>query len=134
MKRNKLIYWISTGLLSVMMVFSGVAYFTDPKAIEGFQNLGFPSYFRIELGIAKILGAIVLIAPFIPALLKNFTYAGFAIVFASAFITHLAIGDPFSTAAAPLIFLAVSGVSFYFFHKLQSGSSAIVDKSEITKA
>lgn len=123
MKRNKLIYWIITGLLSAMMVFSGFAYFTDPKAIEGFQHLGFPSFFRIELGIAKILGAIVLILPFVPAVIKNFTYAGFAIVFASAFITHLAVGDPFSNAAAPLVFLIVVGVSYYFFHKIQAKTS-----------
>ena len=123
MKRDKMIYWISTGLLSAMMVFSGVAYFTDPKVIEGFQHLGFPSFFRIELGIAKIAGAVVLALPFVPALIKNFTYAGFAIVFASAFITHLAVGDPFSNAVAPLVFLIVAGVSFYFFQKLQAKTS-----------
>jgi hypothetical protein len=56
-------------------------------------HLGFPDYFRIELGAGKLLGAIALILPFVPRKVKEFAYAGFTIIFVSAFIAHLASGD-----------------------------------------
>lgn len=128
MKRNTVLYWVSTGLLSAMMLFSGYSYFTDPKAIEGFQHLGFPSYFRVELGIAKIIGAIVLVLPFVPSFVKNFTYAGFAIVFTSAIITHISMGDPTANAVAPLVFLIVLAASYFYYHRV-SGTSLIRAKN-----
>jgi len=84
---------------------------------EAFVHLGFPSYFRIELAIAKILGAIVLILPSIPKQLKEFAYFGFAITLVSAFIAHLSSGDPFSVAFMPLVFLVILVVSYIYFHK-----------------
>ena len=32
------------------MVFSAVSYFTNPMVAQGFHHLGFPDYFRQELG------------------------------------------------------------------------------------
>jgi hypothetical protein len=82
-----------------------------------FVHLGFPSYFRIELAIAKILGAIVLILPLIPNRLKEFAYTGFAITFVSAFIAHISSGDPVSVALMPVVFLVILVVSYIYFHK-----------------
>jgi len=89
MKKNKIIFWITTGLVSAMMLFSAYSYLTNEVMKSGFVHLGFPSYFRIELAVAKILGVIVLILPLIPNRLKEFAYTGFAITFISAFIAHL---------------------------------------------
>jgi hypothetical protein len=55
MNKNKIIYWTSTGLVSAMMLMSAVMYFTMPEAKEGFAHAGFPDYFRIELGTAKLV-------------------------------------------------------------------------------
>jgi len=102
-----------------MMSFSAFLYITKPEMKEGFHQMGFPDYFRIELAIAKLLGAVVLLAP-LPSRLKEWAYAGFAITFISAFIAHVAGGDPAGKAAAPIIFLAILSVSYIFWHRLSS--------------
>ena len=56
MKKLKITYWITTVLFSVMMLFSATMYFTSPEMAQTFEHLGFPDYFRVELGIAKIIG------------------------------------------------------------------------------
>jgi hypothetical protein len=57
-----------------------------------FTHLGFPAYFRVELSWAKLIGVALLLAP-VPARLKEWAYAGFAITLASALIAHLSVGD-----------------------------------------
>ncbi|MNK64151.1 hypothetical protein D3C87_833850 [compost metagenome] len=109
-------YWISTALVSLMMVFSAYSYFANPEVKQGFQHVGFPDYFRVELGVAKLLGAIVLLVP-IKGLIKEWAYAGFTIVFVSASIAHLASGDTIGHASAPLIFLAVLALSYFAYHQ-----------------
>jgi len=120
MKKNKIIYWISTAILALMMLFSAYSYFSNEEVKAGFVHLGFPDYFRIELGTAKLLGALILLIPAIPAVFKQFAYAGFAITFISAFIAHMAAGDAFSHAVMPLIFLAILGVSWFYFNKISN--------------
>ena len=114
MSKNKIIFWATTGLVAAMMLFSGVAYFTSPDMKAAFGHLGFPDYFRVELGVLKILGAFVLLLPMIPAKIREFAYFGFGLVFISAVYSHLSIGDDISEAIAPLVFLAILTVSYIY--------------------
>jgi DoxX-like family len=59
---------------------------------EASTRLGFTDYFRVELAWAKLLGAVLLLAP-VPARLKEWAYAAFAITLGSALIAHLSIGE-----------------------------------------
>ena len=59
---------------------------------EASTRLGFTDYFRVELAWAKLLGAVLLLAP-VPARLKEWAYAAFAITFGSALIAHLSMGS-----------------------------------------
>lgn len=115
---KKIIYWSITGIVSALMLFSGFAYFTSPEVAEGFAKMGFADFFRIELGTAKIVGAIVWLIPTVPGRIREWTFAGFAITFISAFIAHLAIGDPLSVAAFPLIVLILLAVSHFLYLKV----------------
>lgn len=99
------------------MLFSAFGYFANEEMKAAFIHLGFPGYFRIELAIAKIIGALVLLIPFIPKEIKDMAYVGFAITFISAFIAHISSGDPISVAIMPLIFLAILLVSFVYNNK-----------------
>lgn len=117
MKRNKIIYWSSTSIISALMLFSGYAYLTDLEMKSAFTHLGFPDYFRIELAVAKILGAFVLLIPAIPTKIKEAAYYGFALTFISASIAHFFSGDPLATAIMPLIFLTVISISYIYFQK-----------------
>ncbi len=117
MKKNMIIYWTSTAIVAGMMLFSGFSYLTNEEMKGAFVHLGFPSYLRVELATAKILGALVLIFPMIPSTIKQFAYFGFAITFVSAFLAHVSVGDSANRAAMPLIFLAILGVSYFYNQK-----------------
>jgi hypothetical protein len=62
MKTIKTTYWTVTGVTALGLLFSSYSYFTSPQMAATFQHLGFPSYFRIELAVAKLFGVIVLLA------------------------------------------------------------------------
>jgi uncharacterized membrane protein len=109
-------YWTSTGILALFVLFSGVMYFVADGPAASFDRLGFPDYFRVQLGIAKIVGGMALLAP-LPRWLKEWTYAGFAIDFVSALIAHLAVGDPLTAAALPLIALTLLLISYVYYHR-----------------
>jgi hypothetical protein len=116
MKAIKITYWTTTALLAAMMTFSAYAYLTQPEIKQGFRHLGFPDYFRVELAIAKLLGAVVLLVP-LASRLKEWAYAGFAITFVSAFVAHTALADPVSSRVGPVIALVLLAVSYLTYHK-----------------
>ena len=117
MNKNNVIFWVSTGLFSAMMLLSGFMYFTSGEAKSGLAHLGFPDYFRIELGTAKLLGALALLIPNLSKSVKLFAYAGFAINLVSAAIAHAASGDTVQAVITPLIFLGVLGASYLYYIK-----------------
>jgi len=119
MKKNKIIYWITTGIIGLMMLFSGSQYFINPKVVESFVHFGFPNYFRIELGLAKLIGALVLLIPQIPTRIKEWAYAGFGIVFISASIAHYNNGDPMANIISPFVFLVILAISNIYLHKVK---------------
>ena len=107
-----ILYWAVTGLFCLQMSFTAYAQLTFPQVAEAFAHLGFPDYFRVQLSWAKIVGVVVLLAP-LPARLKEWAYAGFAIDIASAVIAHVAVGDgpqAWGWAAATGVLWAVSYV------------------------
>lgn len=112
--KNKLIYWTTTGIVAGMMIFAAFNYLTNPEIDQGFRHLGFPGYFRIELAIAKIAGAIALLVPYIPHRMKEWAYAGFGIVFVSASLAHFSSGDGLTAAVSPLVFLAILSISYRY--------------------
>ena len=85
-------FWIVTALFCLQIAFTAYAQLTLPQVAEAFTHLGFPAYFRVELALAKLLGVVLLLAP-VPARLKEWAYAGFAITLGSALIAHFAVGD-----------------------------------------
>lgn len=116
MKAIKITYWATTVIVTIMMIYSAYAYLTQDAMVQAFHHLGYPDYFRVELAIGKVLGAILLISP-VPARIKEWVYAGFIITFVSAFIAHSASGDPVNYRVMPLIFLALLITSYFTYHK-----------------
>src|SRR5262245_5788662 len=75
---SALVYWIATTLFCLQMSFTAYAQLRLPQVAATFVRLGFPDYFRVELSWAKLIGVILLLVP-VPARLKEWAYAGFAI-------------------------------------------------------
>ncbi|RKR80115.1 DoxX-like protein [Mucilaginibacter gracilis] len=118
MKIQKITYWIATGLLVLGMLATFANYFFNPDFKKIFAHLGFPDWFRVELGIAKLLGAFAVAIPAVPARVKEWAYFGFLLSFSSAVIAHYNAGDPVFNMVAPLIMLLVLVVSYISFHKV----------------
>ena len=116
MKATKITYWVTTAIVSIMMFYTAYAYLTQDAMVQAFHHLGYPDYFRVELAIGKVLGAILLIVP-VSAKIKEWVYAGFVITFVSAFIAHTASGDPVNYRVMPVIFLVLTLVSYFTYHK-----------------
>ena len=118
-KAKTIVYWIVTALFCLQMSFTAYAQLRLPQVAEAFTHLGFPAYFRVELSWAKLLGVVLLLAP-VPARLKEWAYAGFAINLASALIAHLSVGDgpeAWGWAAATGV---LWGLSYFFWRRLQA--------------
>lgn len=115
-------YWIITALFCLEMSFT--AYYelmSLPQAAQAFTRLGFSAdAFRIELSWAKVLGVLALIVPVVPARLKEWAYAGFAINLVSAIIAHLSIHDRPAALAPSTITSVLWGLSFYFWRRMQA--------------
>ncbi len=75
------------------MSFTAYAQLQLPQVAGAFAHLGYPAYFRIELSWAKLAGVAALLVPMVPARLKEWAYAGFAMTLVSALVAHLAVGD-----------------------------------------
>ncbi len=103
-------YWVSTFLFAAMMAMSATMYLTQPTMAAAFAHLGFPPYFRVELGVAKLLGVVALLAP-VPARVTEWAYAGFGITLVSAVVAHSTVDGP-AKAAAPLVAFALLAVSY----------------------
>ncbi|HVM89065.1 MAG TPA: DoxX family protein [Puia sp.] len=124
MKKIKTIYWTATILAMLTGATPAFMYFTSPKFIEGYRHLGFPDYFRIELGVAKILGMLVILIPTIAARVKEWAYVGFAITFTSGIIAHGIVDGP-SVAFFPVIPLVFLVVSYIYFQELRTSQLSI---------
>lgn len=109
-RAGTIVYWVVTALFCLWMAFTAYAQLKVPAVAEAFKALGFPGYFRVELSWAKFLGIAVLLFPF-PGRIKEWAYAGFAIVLVSAFTAHLSMGQGAAQwlwAPVAFVLLAVS--------------------------
>src|SRR6266516_246296 len=116
MKKDKIIYWTTTIIVAAVMLGSAYYFAFVDNAKNAFAHLGLPGYFRTELSIAKVLGALAILIPGIPARIKEFAYAGLTIVLVSAIIAHASSGDGIASLD-PLFFLSMLVVSYLYYYK-----------------
>ncbi|CAN5455828.1 hypothetical protein BH11BAC2_BH11BAC2_09830 [soil metagenome] len=122
MKKTKTLYWIFTGLISLMLFGSAIPdVLSSEIAVKGMHtDLGYPIYFIPFIGVAKILGVIAIIIPGYPRV-KEWAYAGLAFDLIGATYSIIAIGgtpDQWGFMAIPLILLSLSYI--YYHKKLQA--------------
>lgn len=108
-----------TIMLALIFAVSAITYIASEVLITAFADLGFPSYFRIELAIAQILGSIALVFP-VGRMLKEWTYAGFAFTLISASLAHWARSDELSKILIPLIILILLLISYRSYRRMKA--------------
>lgn len=112
MKNIPLGYWIPTALFALAITGSGVInLLSPPEILAAMDHLHYPAWFGKWLGLWKLAGAIVVLAPGLPRL-KEWATAGFTIALSSAAVSHLAAGDGLGQAAPPLVLLALALTSW----------------------
>lgn len=118
MKRDKIIFWVSTTLIFLMDAVMPALTSHTELAVEGIRHLGFPDYFRVQLTVFKVVGGIVLIIPAIPSRVKEWAYVGFGINFISACIAHWVVDGLGAQTIFPIIALLILNASYISFHRL----------------
>ncbi len=96
MKIYKIIYWIATGLLSLMLLGAAGTYlFNHAEVAQAFQSLGYPAHIIYPLAAAKILGVIAILTKK-SNILKEWAYAGFFyhLVLAASYVLDKKIFTP----------------------------------------
>lgn len=123
MSKQKIAYWVVTGLVSLSMTGSAIMYLKGaPGMVAAFQHLGYPDYFRIMLGVAKLLGVVALWAP-VPRFLREWAYAGFVIDLVAAAVSHAVMGDPAMATINPLIVLGLMLASHQLWTRVSAASA-----------
>jgi len=121
-KKNKIIYWASTGLLSVMLLMSaGMYVFNNAEISEMFKAFGYPTYIIYPLAIAKISAVGVLLSQK-QSRIKEWAYSALFFEFILAFFAHYMISDGEQIGAViAMVLLLVS----YIFGKKNFNTQTI---------
>lgn len=119
MKRINTIYWIITGLFSAFMIFSSIGGIMLDEQTTTFlhDHLGYPLYFIRFISVAKVLGAVAILLPMMPARVKEWAYFGFFVDLVCAVWSFISVGDPASGWALMFIYIALLLVAYWLHHK-----------------
>jgi uncharacterized membrane protein YphA (DoxX/SURF4 family) len=122
MKNTSLIkvYWTLTILLAFFFALSGFWEITqNPITYPKTLKMGYPPYFILALGIAKICGAIALLFPKFNRL-KEWVFAGFTFDVIFAFISGLAINSYTDCIKSGVSFCVIMFTYFFFWKNRKS--------------
>lgn len=119
MKRTNITYWIITPLFSAFMIFSSLGGIVlDEQTVAMLHDhLGYPLYFIRLISVAKIIGAIAILLPFVPFRVKEWAYFGFFIDLVAATYSFAVVGDPVSGWAPMFLFIGVLIAAYLLHHK-----------------
>ena len=102
-----ILYWIATAMTAFVFLSGGTVDVVRPgPAVDGMTHLGYPSYFMVILGVWKVLGGIVILAPGLTRL-KEWAYAGMIFDLTGAAASHGATHDPLAKVVIPLVIAIV---------------------------
>ena len=117
MKRTKILYWVSTGLMAAFMLMASIPDVLQiPDAVAIFKHLGYPTYLLPFIGIAKILGVVAILVPGFQRL-KEWAYAGLVFDLIGALYSHISVRDPPSGWAFAVVGLLLVFGSYFFYRK-----------------
>lgn len=118
MKKIKIAYWSVTILFALAMLQSGIVQLIQSEGSkEVMALLGYPMYLLTILGVAKLLGAVVLVLKMFKTL-KEWAYAGFAFDFIGASASGVYIGET-QVIIVPLVFLLVMFLSYFLWKRME---------------
>lgn len=123
MKKTRIIYWIVTILFAAVMFGSAIPdLLSQPIALQGFKEMGYPAYLTTFLGADKMLGVIALFIPGFPRV-REWAYAGLIFDLVGATYSVASIGKDFSMWSPMLVFIALGFLSYILYHRLHRAAA-----------
>ncbi len=112
-------YWVTTIIVALELLAGGVTdlihgpalLFAGDPVVLALEQLGYPAYLLMILGVWKLLGAIALLVPRFPRL-KEWAYAGTLFVYVGAAASLAARGGGMGDLIAPLAFAVLTLASW----------------------
>jgi hypothetical protein len=123
MKKIRIFYWITTGLLALLMAFSSISSLVNSaQAVEFFKGLNMPAYLISFISVAKILGVIGILIPGYPRI-KEWAYAGLIFDLIGACWCNYSSGKTTAEWFPIIIFIGVAFASYFLYHKKTAGQT-----------
>ena len=122
MKKTKVLYWIFTVLFALIMLSTALPnVMMSPDSVDLIHTkLGFPKYFIMFVGVAKILGVIGILVPGYPRV-KEWSYAGLFFDLTAATVSGIAVEGFHLMQLFMAVFFAPGVLSYIWYHKVKAG-------------
>jgi hypothetical protein len=115
-RTRQIVYWATTILFIVFMLFGAVSEVLQTESAQKLlASLHYPAYLNYILGIAKIIGAVVLIQWRFKTI-KEWAYAGFTIDILGAAASGYFV-EGITAAIFTALFLILPLTSYYFWKR-----------------
>jgi len=124
MKKNKIIFWVSTIIFAGFMIFSSIGSVTgNPEAIKFITDLGYPEYFIPFIGFAKILGCLAILVPRYYRV-KEWAYAGLFFDLLGAVYSIIMVNGFDRSMMVMAVIISIGVVSYIYSHKISGEKKA----------
>ncbi|GAA3343024.1 DoxX family protein [Amorphoplanes nipponensis] len=111
--RTTTFYWTTTALVAAESLGGGLAdLLRAPPFYPAMIALGYPPYLATIMGAAKLVAAVIVLAPALPRL-KEWAYAGILITLIGAVASHVATRDSPAAVIAPAAFAGLALLSWH---------------------
>jgi hypothetical protein len=117
MKSIRIFYWITTGLLVLLMAFSSISsLINSAQAVEFFKSINMPVYLISFLSVAKLLGVLGILIPGYPRI-KEWAYAGLIFDLIGALWCNYSSSKSTGDWFPMIIFIGIAFASYFLYHK-----------------
>lgn len=128
MKKTRIIYWILTILFAGFMAATAVPdALVVSDAAKFMGHLGYPNYFTLFIGVAKLLGAIAILIPGF-RLIKEWAYAGLFFDLIGATYSNIMVDGVDIAMVITMVLLFAIGIGSYLYNRKVYGATAATTK------
>ena len=126
MSRTKKLYWLFTILFAAFMGITAIPdVLMQKEAVDFIKTLGYPEYFIVFIGVAKVLGSAAILVPGLRRL-KEWAYAGLVFDLIAAIYSIIKTQPLDASIAFLLLPLLLFALSYTYYHKLlKEGGSEV---------
>jgi hypothetical protein len=124
LRNLKIAYWTVAIIISAFFILSGYMELTkNPATYPKTIRMGYPPYFIALLGLAKLIGAVVLLLPILR--LREWVFAAFTIDVIFAFVSGYSIQSYADCIKAGIVFIVLM-LAYRLFLRIERQRKAAI--------